>query len=143
MMWRVRFWQLVASESAAVAAPEFLAAFSQRLCAEKSAVASLPINAPHPPPPPRLYHALSACMGGYPNARLHLLLLHTARRDMDGRLVFFSSPVFPCSQVKSSYDAAKREMDAAAEGSREAAEAQVAIETTKAMAAAIGVVLSS
>lgn len=47
------------------------------------------------------------------------------------------------SQVKSSYDAAKREMDAAAEGSREAAEAQVAVETTKAMAAAIGVVLAN
>ncbi|CAM9769551.1 unnamed protein product [Ectocarpus sp. 13 AM-2016] len=45
--------------------------------------------------------------------------------------------------VKSSYDAAKREMDAATEGSREAAEAQVAVETTKAMAAAIGVVLAS
>ncbi|CAM9485937.1 unnamed protein product [Scytosiphon promiscuus] len=45
--------------------------------------------------------------------------------------------------VKTSYDAAKREMDAAAEGSREAAEAQVAVETTRAMAAAIGVALSS
>lgn len=49
----------------------------------------------------------------------------------------------PLDQVKSSYDTAKREMDAAAEGSREAAEAQVALETTKAMAAAIGIVLAS
>ena len=45
-------------------------------------------------------------------------------------------------QVKSSYDSAKKEMEAATEGSREAAEAQVAVETTKAMAAAIGVVLA-
>lgn len=45
--------------------------------------------------------------------------------------------------MKSSYDAAKREMDAATEGSREAAEAQVAVETTKAMAAAIGIVVAS
>ena len=54
---------------------------------------------------------------------------------------YFSLPA-PLPQVKSSYDEAKREMDAAAEGSREAAEAQVAVETTKAMAAAIGVVLA-
>ena len=54
---------------------------------------------------------------------------------------YFSLPA-PFLQVKSSYDEAKREMDAAAEGSREAAEAQVAVETTKAMAAAIGVVLA-
>lgn len=50
---------------------------------------------------------------------------------------------YRATQVKSSYDAAKREMDAATEGSREAAEAQVAVETTKAMAAAIGIVLAS
>lgn len=61
------------------------------------------------------------------------------------RKLLSSTPVHErCAiQVKSSYDAAKREMDAAAEGSREAAEAQVAVETTKAMAAAIGVVLAS
>lgn len=80
-------------------------------------------------------------------ARLHppLRLVRTARNGMTRRdmtwhgLCFFS----PRSQVKSSYDAAKREMDAATEGSREAAEAQVAVETTKAMAAAIGVVLAN
>lgn len=44
-------------------------------------------------------------------------------------------------QVREAYEAAKRDMDASSEGSREAAEAQVGVETSKAMAAAIGVVL--
>lgn len=64
------------------------------------------------------------------------------RPDSNGSSVRGNAP-YRTAQVKSSYEAAKREMDAATEGSREAAEAQVAVETTKAMAAAIGIVLAS
>ena len=46
------------------------------------------------------------------------------------------------TQVKATYESQKREMEAAAEGSREAAEAQVGVETSKAMAAAIGLTLA-
>lgn len=44
--------------------------------------------------------------------------------------------------VKAAFETSKREMEAAAEGSREAAEAQVGVETSKAMAAAIGLTLA-
>ena len=44
--------------------------------------------------------------------------------------------------MKATYESQKREMEAAAEGSREAAEAQVGVETSKAMAAAIGLTLA-
>lgn len=46
------------------------------------------------------------------------------------------------TQVKAAFESSKREMEAAAEGSREAAEAQVGVETSKAMAAAIGLTLA-
>lgn len=46
------------------------------------------------------------------------------------------------TQVKAAFETSKREMEAAAEGSREAAEAQVGVETSKAMAAAIGLTLA-
>lgn len=45
-------------------------------------------------------------------------------------------------QVRAAYESSKRDMDAASEGSLEAAEAQIGVETSKAMAAAIGVVLA-
>ncbi|CAM9562553.1 unnamed protein product, partial [Ascophyllum nodosum] len=44
--------------------------------------------------------------------------------------------------VREAYDSSKREMEAAPNGSREEAEAQVAFETSKAMGSAIGVTLA-
>ncbi|CAM9238974.1 unnamed protein product [Choristocarpus tenellus] len=44
--------------------------------------------------------------------------------------------------VKEAYETAKKEMDAAAEGSKEKAEAQIGVETSRAMGSAIGIVLA-
>lgn len=48
---------------------------------------------------------------------------------------------FHLEQVREAFESSKRDMEAAANGSREEAEAQVGLETSKAMGAAIGVTL--